>query len=222
MERAVGFARVSSGRQARNGISLEDQQVAIAGKAAAEGLELAEIIVAPGETADLKQPGIRRLIGMVKRREVSAVIFYALDRLVRGVRNQEELLEIFDAAGVTPICVVFPVDRETPEGLFMVNVHGSANQYWRDKIRYLTKRALARKKAKGERTGTVPFGYQVGANGVHLEKHTGERRLLSLIRRWRNRGKTLRGIRDELNRRGYVTRRGNPWSLTCVVNLLRK
>ena len=46
----------------------------------------------------------------------------------------------------------------------------SVSQWEREVIGERTKDALRHKKGNGERVGTVPFGFHLAADGVHLEK----------------------------------------------------
>jgi hypothetical protein len=43
-----------------------------------------------------------------------------------------------------------------------------------------------------------------------------------IVRELRQEGKTLQAVADELNARGYVTRRGKPWTHVAVLRLLNR
>ena len=43
-----------------------------------------------------------------------------------------------------------------------------------------------------------------------------------IVRGLRREGKTLQAVADELNARGYVTRRGKPWTDVAVLRLLNR
>jgi predicted ArsR family transcriptional regulator len=75
------------------------------------------------------------------------------------------------------------------------------------------------KKARGERVGRIPFGYQLGADGRTLEPHADEQRALGMLRELRAAGHTLRAVADELNRQGVRTRSGAAWKHQYVANL---
>lgn len=48
-------------------------------------------------------------------------------------------------------------------------------------IRARTKAALAVKRGRGERVGQIPFGYELGNNGSHLEANREEQEVIALI-----------------------------------------
>ena len=84
----------------------------------------------------------------------------------------------------------------------------------------LTKEALAAKKARGERTGDVPFGMRLDEDGVHLLPHPEERAVIAGICKLRAAGFSIRRIAAELNAMG-VAARGQRWHATTVARLLR-
>lgn len=82
--------------------------------------------------------------------------------------------------------------------------------------RRLTKMALAAKKARGERVGEVPFGYQVGQDGTRLEPNAAEQSTIAAVRELAGKGLSVRAIASELASRGVVGRSGNPLDKTQV------
>ena len=86
--------------------------------------------------------------------------------------------------------------------------------------RKLTKDALEAKKARGERTGSVPYGYTMAADGVHLEAVPEEQEVIAEARRLHGAGQSLRAIARELERRGFVSRAGKAFLAEQVKRLL--
>ena len=86
--------------------------------------------------------------------------------------------------------------------------------------RKLTKDALEAKKARGERTGSVPYGYTMAADGVHLEAVPEEQEVIAEARRLHGAGHSLRAIARELECRGFVSRTGKVFLAEQVKRLL--
>ena len=103
----------------------------------------------------------------------------------------------------------------------VLNIMVSVSQWEREAIGERTRDAMHHKRAKGERVGTVPFGYRVAADGLHLESDPAEQGILSHIRELKAAGHTTRQIADELNRQGFTTRRGTALRFQCVAEALR-
>jgi DNA invertase Pin-like site-specific DNA recombinase len=85
---AVGYYRVSTGRQGRSGLGLEAQKAAVEAFAKAEGYELAQefVEVETGKGADAleRRPQLAAALAEAKRRKCSIVVA-KLDRLSRDV-----------------------------------------------------------------------------------------------------------------------------------------
>src|ERR1035437_9796463 len=169
---AIGYVRVSTDKQANSGVSLEAQQEKIQAMAVVQGSTLLDVIVDAGESAKtLDRPGMARLLALVDARKVDAVIIAKLDRITRSVKDLAELLERFTRRGVALVSVAESLDTSTAAGRLVLNIMVSVSQWEREAIGERTRDARHHKRANGERVGTVPFGYRVAADGLHLEVH---------------------------------------------------
>jgi len=220
--KAVGYVRVSTEGQAEQGESLELQRSKIAAQAVVRDAELVEVIEDAGESAkSLARPGMERVLDLVDHGAIEAVIVLKLDRLTRSVRDLAELLERFERRGVALVSVCESLDTQTAAGRLVLNIMASVGQWEREAIGERTREVLASKKARGERVGTVPFGYCLAANGVDLVEDAQEQRTLTMIRELKDAGYTLRAIAEELNRQGLRTRRRSEWRHQYVSSMLK-
>src|SRR5260370_17916051 len=113
--RAIGYARVSTDKQADHGVSLEAQEAKIRAMAIVQGAAVIELIVDGGESAkDLKRPGMDRLLMLVDERKVDTVIIAKLDRLTRSVKDLAELLARFHRRCVPLVPVPESADSASP------------------------------------------------------------------------------------------------------------
>lgn len=221
--KTVGYVRVSTDRQADQGVSLEAQAEKIRAMAVVQSAELLEVIIDGGESAkSLKRPGMAKLLAMVDAGKVQAVIVAKLDRLTRSVKDLCELLERFERRGVALVSVAESLDTGSAAGRLVLNIMAAVSQWEREAIGERTRDALGHKRVKGERVGNIAYGSRLAADGIHLENHPGERAVLTEIRRLRTSGRTLRGIAAELNRREFRTRRGTPWRLESIARVLQQ
>src|ERR1700724_1520808 len=212
--RAIGYARVSTDKQADHGVSLEAQETKIRAMATVQGAVVIELIVDGGESAkDLKRPGMERLLTLVDDRKVDTVIIAKLDRLTRSVKDLAELLERFQRRGVSLVSVAESLDTGSAAGRLVINIMTAVSQWEREAIGERTRDALRHKRSNGERVGNIEFGYRLSPDRLHLEPNPTEQRALAEIRELRRQGHTLRGIAATLNHRGHLTRRGTQWGL---------
>jgi site-specific DNA recombinase len=220
--KAIGYVRVSTEKQADFGVSLEAQAEKVRAMAVVQGTELGEVIIDAGESAkSLNRPGMARLMSLVDAGAVDTVIIAKLDRLTRSVADLAELLKRFEKRGVSLVSVADSLDTRSAAGRLVLNIMVSVSQWEREAIGERTRDAMHHKRANGECVGTVPFGYRLAADGLHLETDPAEQGILSRIRELKTACYTTRRIADELNRQGFTTRRGTAWRFQYVAEALR-
>lgn len=212
MQVAVGYVRVSTERQADQGVSLDAQDAKVRAMATVQGVTLVDVIVDGGESAkSLNRPGLQRLLALVNGGKVQTVIVAKLDRLTRSVKDLCGLLELLEKKKVALISVAESLDTSSAAGRLVITIMGAVSQWEREAIGERTRDALGHKKRNGERVGNIQFGYRLAKDGKHVETDPGEQAALAEIARLRKRGGTLRGIAAALNGRELRTRRGTAW-----------
>lgn len=91
---AVGYARVSTDEQAREGVSLDAQRERIRAYATAKGLAMVDVLADEGVSGkDLRRPALEELLARCQRGEVAHVVVLKLDRLTRRTRDLLTLVE---------------------------------------------------------------------------------------------------------------------------------
>jgi DNA invertase Pin-like site-specific DNA recombinase len=221
--RTIGYVRVSTDRQAEKGVSLEAQEAKIRAMATVQGAELLDVIVDGGESAkSLNRPGLQMLMALVNAGKVDGVIVAKLDRLTRSVKDLCGLLELFEKRKVALVSVAESLDTGSAAGRLVITIMGAVSQWEREAIGERTRDALRHKRAQGYRSGNLPFGYHLAADGRTLEPDATEQKAMTEIRKLRLEGETLRGIASTLNQGGHRTRRGTDWRLESVVRVLRR
>ncbi len=91
----------------------------------------------------------------------------------------------------------------------------------REMIRSRTKQALSVKKSRSERVGTIPFGYKLAADKIHLEESPKEQKIIARVLLLRKAGLSFREVVARLNKDRVPTRTGNPWQLPSVFNIVK-
>lgn len=85
----------------------------------------------------------------------------------------------------------------------------------------LTKVAMDEKRRRGERVGSIPYGYCLAVDGIHLASAPDEQLVISKILGLRTSGMKLRQIAETLNAESVPTRCGGRWYATQVHRVLR-
>jgi DNA invertase Pin-like site-specific DNA recombinase len=221
MGKAIGYVRVSTDEQAREGVSLENQRAKIEAYCSLNDLELVEILEDTKSAKNMNRQGLQDLLAKMKQHDIGALVIYRLDRLSRKVIDTLRLLESIEKNKVTLHSLTEKLDTQSPAGRFFVNILASLNQMERELIGSRTKDALALKIAKGERCGQVPYGFTVSKNGRMLVAAPIEQEVIALVRELRTRGLSLRRIARELTVRGYKPI-GIRWYHKTVANILKR
>jgi DNA invertase Pin-like site-specific DNA recombinase len=209
---------VSTDKQADHGISLDAQRAKIEAYASLYDLDLVEIIVDAGASAKtLDRPGLQSALAMLKAGKAEALLVVKLDRLTRSVADLGTLVEkYFQKAAL--LSVSDQIDTRSASGRLVLNVLASVAQWEREAIGERTRAALQYMKSQGKRTGHIPFGSRLAADGIHLEQDPTEQSILTTISTLQKQGLPLRKIADELNSRG-LQNRGNPWNHVAVARV---
>src|SRR5580700_1215295 len=221
--KAIGYVRVSTDRQAEQGVSLEAQEAKIRAMATVQSAELFDVIVDGGESAkSLNRPGLQRLLDLINAGKVDTVIIAKLDRLTRSVKDLCGLLELFEKRKVALVSVAESLDTGSAAGRLVITIMAAVSQWEREAIGERTRDALRHKRGNGERVGNIEFGYRLSPDGRHLEPDAAEQAALAAIRKLHSLGNTLRKIAATLNSQGYRTRRGTEWRLESVARVVRQ
>ena len=191
--KAVGYIRVSTDEQAKDGQSLELQESRIRAYCEAKGWELLRVYRDEGVSGkDLNRPGIQSLISDLQDNGVDVVVILKLDRIARSVRALGDLLDdLFQ--GVALASVEESLDSSTANGRMMTNILASVAQWEREIIVERTVEALDHKAEKGEHVGRIPYGFRIGEDGK-LEEDPEQFENIRKMKREHSRGKSIREI----------------------------
>jgi site-specific DNA recombinase len=220
--KTIGYVRVSTDEQAREGISLESQKAKIAAYCELNDLELIEIIEDAGKSGkDLNREGIQSLICEVKAHRIDAVVVYKLDRLSRRVRDTLSLMDLIEKKNIAFHSITERIDTKSAMGKFFLNIMASMNQWERDTISERTRDALHHKIDKGERAGQIPFGWTLDTDGKALLPNAREQKAISLIRDLNGKGYSYRAICRELEKEGHKPT-GKIWHAKTIGSILKR
>lgn len=225
-QRAVGYVRVSTEEQAREGVSLEAQESKIRAYAELHDLDLVAVVRDEGLSGkNLRRPGVQAVLDAVKRGEVEHVIVSRLDRLTRSVRNLLEVIEdVLKPAGAQFHSLSETIDTSTPQGGFFLTLMGAMAQMEREMIGERVREALAYKLEVGEYLGAAPLGFEAveTPEGRKLAEVEEEQQAVSRARELRAQGFTLRQVAEVLTREGFNTKRGGQWYACTVQKVLSR
>ena len=209
-------------------VSTEQQQIAGNGLTAQAdacqrvAIELAGIYKdegVSGKTGLDKRPALLELIAELGKGDT--LIVAKRDRLGRDPlvvamiesAVQRKGARILSAAGEG-------TESDSPSDVLMRRLVDAFAEYERLVIGARTKAALQAKKVRGERVGSLPYGYKVAVDGKTLVANDEEQTVLAQVRQLQSEKLSLRAIAARLKTAGHRSRGGAGWHPQTIKNIL--
>jgi len=207
----VGLVRVSTDEQAESGLGLESQRAALETWCAARGARLVAVHEERGTsgTAPLdRRLGLLAAVESLQATGAGILLAAKRCRIGRDVVAVAMVERMVERAGARVQTADGIGSGDGPEADLLRRIVDAAASYEVAILRARTKSALQAKRARGQRVGSVRFGYSLSADGVSLVPHEGEQAAIVTMRALRAEGLTFRAIAAELARRGVLARSG--------------
>ncbi|MGE0193791.1 MAG: recombinase family protein [Planctomycetota bacterium] len=217
--KAIGYARASTSRQ---DLSPGAQRAAVEAWAAARGVTVVawfeDLGISGGAELD-KRPGLLAAIDALRTHGAGALLVARRDRLARDVLVNAMVERLCERVGARVQSADGAGNGAGPEAALMRNIVAAFSAYERMLIRARTKAALALKRERGERTGTVRYGYRVGEDGKTLLPDDHEQAVIARARELRDAGHSLRSTGRTLLAEGMTPRKGKGWNPQVVARM---
>ena len=219
-KKACVYTRVSTAEQI-DGFSLDEQDRKCRAQIVAKGWECIGTYSDPGVSGrTMDREGLQQMLADIHDGKVQAVVVYKLDRLSRKQRDTLTIIEDhFLKNHVDLISLNETLDTTTAWGRAMIGILSSFNQMESETIQM---RTTDGRKAKAEQGGYAggkpPIGYK--AQDGKLVVVPKEAEIVRLVFELRKNGGTLIGITEELNKRGYRTKKGLEFKHSAIQNIL--
>jgi site-specific DNA recombinase len=151
---------------------------------------------------------------------IEGVIISSLSRLARNTSELLEYSKFFDEHNASLISINESLDTSTSGGKFFYTLLSALSTYEREITYERQIASLNYRRKLGKFTGgMVSYGYRVvDAKVVINEEEAPIRRLIYDLFLEHQR---MASVAKELNNRGYLTRKGKPWSDTTIRRLLK-
>ena len=220
MKKACVYTRVSSDEQVK-GCSLDEQERMCKAAIESKGWQYVRTFSDPGISGrTMKRPGLQAMIKAIEDREIEAVFIFKLDRLSRKQRDTMAIIEdIMQVNNIDLVSLHETLDTSTPWGRAMIGILSSFNQMESENIQMRTQMGRdAKLKKGGYAGGKPPIGYKAVDGELVVVPEEAE--IVRLVFKLRKEGGTLVGIADELNQRGYRTKKGYEFKHSAIQNIL--
>ena len=218
---AIGYPRVSTGRQAEKGLSLAEQKEKMRAWAKDAGREIEFV----EDHRSGRQANKRHVYEAIERACAMGVPFVAcqIDRIARNVEDACKLARQLREAGADLVLLKEQVDTTTSAGRLVFHMLASVAEWFSDQLSERMVSSIAYRKAHGLRYGRGSFGWKTADDGKRIKPDGREQKALSLMRQARAAGQSYGAIARELERRGIRTKTGKvKWSKRLIKSLIER
>ncbi|WP_413612918.1 recombinase family protein [Bdellovibrio sp. HCB-110] len=149
--KALIYARVSTSHHNQNPqVQIDELKRACEDR----GWAISEEIVDHGYSGSTdNRPGLKRLMALVRSKQVDVIVVVKMDRLFRSLKHLVSTLEEFEKIGVKFVALKDNVDYSTPSGRFFVQILGSLGEFERSLLRERTMMGLEHARSRGKNFG---------------------------------------------------------------------
>lgn len=205
---ALAYVRVSTGRQAKTGYSLESQPAILAVAARKAGYRV-EVVTETGSGRNSSRPALNRCLERLQSGEAKALYALDIDRLARSTQHLLEIATLSRKQEWRLVVTSADVDTNSPAGEMFFTMAAAFAQY---ESRMISQRVLRQHEARRDRG--VVWGYTEGP------KSPLDAELIDRIVALRNDGCSLPRIARTLTNEGVPTARGGKWAAGTIRGIL--
>ena len=216
-----GYIRVSTERQVE-GYSIEGQITQIEQYCQFNGYELVDIYADRGISGkSMNRPELQRMLNDAKNGKLDCVMVYKTNRLARNTSDLLTIVEELHRQNVEFFSLSERMEVKNSTGKLMLQILASFSEFERNTILENIYTGQRQRALEGYYQGNLPLGYNnIPDNKKELMINQHEANIVKYIFESYAKGHGYRKIANALNHKGYVTKKGNPFSISAVTYIL--
>ncbi|HDI6667754.1 TPA: recombinase family protein [Staphylococcus aureus] len=216
-----GYIRVSTERQVE-GYSIEGQITQIEQYCQFNGYELVDIYADRGISGkSMNRPELQRMLNDAKNGKLDCVMVYKTNRLARNTSDLLTIVEELHRQNVEFFSLSERMEVKNSTGKLMLQILASFSEFERNTILENIYNGQHQRALKGYYQGNLPLGYNnIPDNKKELMINQHEANIVKYIFESYAKGHGYRKIANALNHKGYVTKKGNPFSINSITYIL--
>ncbi|MBU6574140.1 recombinase family protein [Staphylococcus aureus] len=220
-KRIGAYIRVSTERQVE-GYSIEGQITQIEQYCQFNGYELVDIYADRGISGkSMNRPELQRMLNDAKNGKLDCVMVYKTNRLARNTSDLLTIVEELHRQNVEFFSLSERMEVKNSTGKLMLQILASFSEFERNTILENIYTGQHQRALEGYYQGNLPLGYNnIPDNKKELMINQHEANIVKYIFDSYAKGHGYRKIVNALNHKGYVTKKGNPFSISAVTYIL--
>lgn len=216
-----GYIRVSTERQVE-GYSIEGQITQIEQYCQFNGYELVDIYADRDISGkSMNRPELQRMLNDAKNGKLDCVMVYKTNRLARNTSDLLTIVEELHRQNVEFFSLSERMEVKNSTGKLMLQILASFSEFERNTILENIYNRQHQRALEGYYQGNLPLGYNnIPDNKKELMINQHEANIVKYIFESYAKGHGYRKIANALNHKGYVTKKGNPFSISAITYIL--
>lgn len=169
----------------------------------------------------MNRPELQRLLKDANEGHIDCVMVYKTNRLARNTSDLLKIVEDLHRQNVEFFSLSERMEVNTSSGKLMLQILASFSEFERNNIVENVFMGQTRRAQEGYYQGNLPLGYDKIPDSKHelmINQH--EANIVKYIFESYAKGHGYRKIANALNHKGYVTKKGNPFSISAVTYIL--
>jgi len=220
--RAIIYCR-TSGEESENESSLDTQKNDCVEFCNYKKYQIIDTIQDNGYSgANLKRPGIQKILELARKKEFDFLVVWKLDRFSRKVLDCLTVLEELDVLEIKFLSVNEPfLSTDSAFGKFTLQILSVIGELERENIKMRTQNGRnAAMRDRGHWHGSPPYGYEKDEE-FRLVPNDDKLKIVRDLYHWSAiEGISLNGMAKRLNDRGLRTTKNKKWTGTTIRNII--
>ncbi|MGW7916163.1 cassette chromosome recombinase CcrB [Staphylococcus xylosus] len=222
-QKRVGiYVRVSTEMQSTEGYSIDGQINQIREYCDFNNFAVVDVYADRGISGkSMNRPELQRLLKDAKEGQIDSVMVYKTNRLARNTSDLLKIVEDLHRQNVEFFSLSERMEVNTSSGKLMLQILASFSEFERNNIVENVFMGQTRRAQEGYYQGNLPLGYEKIPDNKHelmINQH--EANIVKYIFESYAKGHGYRRIANALNHKGYVTKKGKPFSIGSVTYIL--
>jgi site-specific DNA recombinase len=218
--------------QAEEGYSIGEQQRLLSDECVKNGDTIYKVYADKGISGkNIKdRPALKELLNDAKDGKFESVLVWKMNRISRSLKDVLNIVDLFDDYNITFKSATEPCDTTTLTGKMQFQMLALIGEFERGTIAQNVKMGMLARAKEGRWNGNTLLGYNLkGKDGSTNKKrkdtelviNESEAEIVRTIFSMYSEGNGYKAIANNLNKFGCTTKRGNPFSVNAIKDILK-
>ena len=225
------YCRVSTTEQAEEGYSVGEQQRLLSNDCIKHGDTIYKVYADKGISGkNIKnRPALKELLKDAQEGKFDSVRVWKMNRISRSLKDVLNIVDLFEKYNITFKSATEPFDTTTPSGKMQFQMMALIGEFERGTIAQNVKMGMMARAREGRWNGGIVFGYDVKERENSTNKkrrdteliiNEKEAEVIRIIFTMYSQGSGYKAITNYINKFGHTTKKGKPFSVGSIKDIL--